>query len=82
MNRGKPKRPPVRLATGAYEQLRLRVIKRDGWRCQNCGSSRNLHVYHQLFRSQAGDDSESNLITLCSSCHLNEHRSSVTPEGG
>ena len=73
MKQVKPKRPRIKLATDAYEPVRLKVLTRDGWKCQNCGSSRNLQVHHQIFRSQAGDDSEFNLITLCSTCHERMH---------
>jgi len=51
-----------------------RVLERDNWRCQNCGCAQNLEVHHRTLRSQQGDDSEPNLITLCNSCHSNEHR--------
>jgi len=33
----------------------------------------NLEIHHQEFRSQSGDDSEQNLITLCSACHATLH---------
>lgn len=69
----KPKRPRVKLASDDYERLRQRVLRRDCWRCQNCGSLKNLEVHHKTFRSQSGEDSEFNLITLCNSCHANEH---------
>jgi len=35
----------------------------------------NLQVHHKEFRSRSGDDSEDNLITLCSLCHESRHRS-------
>ena len=34
----------------------------------------NLEVHHKDFRSQAGDDSEENLITLCAGCHAGIHQ--------
>jgi len=34
----------------------------------------NLEVHHQEFRSQGGDDSEENLVTLCEACHSMLHR--------
>ena len=71
------KKPRIVLPPDAYAQLRLQVLRRDGWRCQNCASSRNLEVHHQQFRSQAGDDSELNLMTLCNSCHSSEHGQKV-----
>jgi len=32
-------------------------------------------VHHKQFRSQSGEDSELNLITLCTSCHALAHHS-------
>ena len=73
MKHTEPKRPRVKLAADAYEQLRLEVLQRDNWRCQNCGRRENLEVHHRKMRSQGGGDSDTNLITLCHSCHANEH---------
>ena len=69
----RPKRPRIRLDPHAYEQLRLQILERDSWRCQNCGAKEHLEVHHKEFRSHTGDDSEENLITLCSSCHESAH---------
>jgi len=74
MNQVRPKRTPVRLDPKPYEQLRNQVLRRDGWRCQLCGAMSNLEVHHQELRSQSGDDSEQNLITLCAECHAALHR--------
>ena len=70
------KQAPVRLAGKRYCDLRSRVLRRDGWRCQVCGSIANLTVHHQRYRSHSGEDVEQNLITLCSECHSAAHRSS------
>jgi 5-methylcytosine-specific restriction endonuclease McrA len=51
-----------------------RVLERDGWRCQKCGSPENLQVHHKIKRSQRGNDSLENLVTLCAYCHIAEHR--------
>ena len=74
MNRIRPKRPRLRLAPEPYDQLRKQVLRRDGWRCQFCGSRHNLQVHHKKLRSQQGSDDELNLITLCAGCHENLHR--------
>jgi hypothetical protein len=52
--------------------LYLRILERDGFHCQvpGCTCRRNLHVHHIVFRSRGGSDEEWNLITLCSSHHL------------
>ena len=73
MKRLGPKHPRVRLDPEPYEQLRHQVLCRDGWRCQACGMRSNLEVHHKQPRSHAGDDSESNMITLCATCHAGAH---------
>jgi 5-methylcytosine-specific restriction endonuclease McrA len=70
-----PKPMGLRLDPVAYESLRQQVLRRDGWRCQSCGIMSNLGVHHKQFRSHSGDDSEENLITLCSTCHASTHQS-------
>jgi 5-methylcytosine-specific restriction endonuclease McrA len=67
------KRARLRLDPELYEQLRNQVLRRDCWRCQSCGTMSNLEVHHQEFRSHSGDDSEQNLITLCTVCHAAVH---------
>jgi len=71
----RPKQPRLQLDSERYEQLRNQVLHRDGWRCQSCGARFNLEVHHKEFRSRSGDDSELNLITLCSACHAAVHHS-------
>ena len=68
-----PKRPCQRLDRDSYRQLCLEVLHRDGWRCQSCGKLQNLQIHHKKCRSQSGDDSEQNLITLCADCHSSVH---------
>jgi len=68
-----PKLRRLRLDAEAYQKLHQQVLERDGWRCQACGSLRGLEVHHIQHRSQLGDDSDGNLITLCSDCHRALH---------
>ena len=63
----------LRLDPDLYEQLRNQVLRRDGWRCQSCGTMSNLEVHHKEFRSHSGDDCEQNLITVCAECNANLH---------
>ena len=69
----RPNPARLRLDPVAYESLRQQVLRRDGWRCQSCGTMSNLEVHHKQFRSHSGDDSEENLITLCTACHNETH---------
>ena len=68
-----PKSTPVRLNPERYPQLWTEVLLRDGWRCQTCGAGTNLHVHHIQKRSQGGQDTNENLITLCAKCHRFQH---------
>jgi 5-methylcytosine-specific restriction endonuclease McrA len=75
MNQVRPKGAPLQLEPDVYERLRNQILRRDGWRCQSCGSMSNLEVHHRKFRSHSGEDSEENLIVLCNACHAAVHRS-------
>ena len=68
------KRPRLKLDGASYKKLHRAILERDGWRCQLCGSRRNLQVHHIQSRSLLGDDAEHNLITLCAICHQQVHR--------
>jgi 5-methylcytosine-specific restriction endonuclease McrA len=70
------KSPRLRLNTDSYRELHRRILERDGWRCQVCGSMQNLQVHHLKFRSRSGGDEEQNLITLCAGCHEQVHQPS------
>jgi DEAD/DEAH box helicase domain-containing protein len=59
-----------------WDQLRQRVLRRDGNSCQVCGysgSAQPLHIHHiQPFRSFTSREAANqlqNLITLCPTCH-------------
>ncbi len=68
------KSAPMRLEPVLYESLRQQILRRDGWRCQSCGTMSNLEVHHREFRSHSEADTEENLITLCTTCHARVHR--------
>ena len=42
----------VRLDPKLYEQLRNRVLRQDGWKCQSCGTMSNREVHSNEFRSR------------------------------
>ena len=56
------------------DSLRYDVLKRDGFRCQICGSSSQdgvkLHVDHIIPVSKGGKTTLSNLRTLCDRCNM------------
>jgi len=68
-----PKVPRIKLDRDAYQNLRQQVLERDSWRCQLCGAMAGVEVHHIHRRSQGGEDTKNNLITLCSGCHRAAH---------
>lgn len=58
-----------------WPKLRRRILRRDNYECQECGSSdtNGLHVHHQTPISEGGSHSPNNLTTLCQSCHSDHH---------
>jgi len=75
MNSIRQRKPRLRLNPDAYRKLRTDILERDGWRCQNCGTSECLQVHHIRPRGALGDDTPENLITLCADCHDRLHLS-------
>jgi 5-methylcytosine-specific restriction endonuclease McrA len=73
MEKLRQKQPRLALDSEEYDRLKTRILKRDGWKCQYCGSSTNLRVHHLVYRSQLGADVSDNLINLCVACHRREH---------
>lgn len=56
------------------------VLNRDNYTCQYCKGKHKddkLEVHHIVYRSNYGSDDESNLITLCHTCHQLLHRGDI-----
>ena len=63
---------------GGVTLTRQNVFRRDGQKCQYCGSERELTLDHVMPRSRGGKSSWDNLITACKSC--NSKKGDLTPE--
>jgi len=65
-----------RKRTGVPRGLRKEVFKRDGYKCVQCGASKEdgatLHVDHIIPVAKGGTDELDNLQTLCKDCNLNK----------
>lgn len=61
------------LASPEWQALRDAALKRDGARCQVCGSSNEPHVHHWAYPDNLGGDSLENVVTLCAICHAGVH---------
>jgi 5-methylcytosine-specific restriction endonuclease McrA len=60
---------------GVEPLLRSLILNRDENRCRSCYSALDeLQVHHIIPVSKGGDDSITNLITLCKICHTVVHQ--------
>lgn len=55
------------------EALRRFRLAHIGELCWHCEARSGIHAHHRKFRSQLGDDHESNLVWLCGACHDQAH---------
>ena len=64
-----------------FANTKAYVLTRDGYCCQHCkGKSKDqrLEVHHLIFRRKLGSDEETNLVTLCKTCHDALHAGTIT----
>lgn len=62
--------------TADWDDIRSRVLRRDGFRCVECGGdlkADGAHVHHVLPRAAGGSDEPANLVSLCPMCHAAVH---------
>lgn len=48
---------------------RQNIFKRDGGKCQYCGSTKDLTLDHLIPRSKGGKSTWTNLVTACKKCN-------------
>lgn len=67
----------------AWERTRRRVFARDLYKCQSCGrlvmGKGEAHCDHIVPKEAGGSDDDTNLQTLCRTCHS---RKTATEDGG
>jgi hypothetical protein len=50
--------------------MRLKVLERDEWHCQICGSGDDtLHVHHKWYSGEPWDAPDGALFAICEVCH-------------
>lgn len=66
---------PIVVKTKKYSKKKisqgtqLKIFRRDGFKCKQCGSSNDLTVDHVIPESKGGEHNLSNFQTLCRSCN-------------
>ena len=57
-----------------FLKIRRTILKRDEYKCCDCGSEAGLCVHHIVARKDGGTNEPKNLITMCTACHRDRHR--------
>lgn len=61
----------------AWQDKRTKRLKRDGYKCQICGTGKNLTVHHITYE-RFGCEKMTDLVTLCKKCHAKVHERDLT----
>lgn len=57
------------LQSSKWQKLRNERLKLDDFRCQICGSPKQLHVHHLFYPAEYGTENINDCITVCENCH-------------
>jgi len=70
--------------TECWDNIRRKVYQRDGYRCVLCGKKGKLAAHHLIPVKVSKDNSLSNLVSVCDSCHrkLESIGLKILQEGG
>ena len=71
------------LSGNRWERIRKMILRRDGYRCADCGNPGRMEVHHSVSPLISPElvYEPSNLRSLCRSCHIDLHgRETVHPE--
>jgi hypothetical protein len=64
-----------------FANTKAYVLTRDEYTCQQCkgkNKDQRLEVHHIIFRRKLGSNEETNLLTLCKTCHDALHAGTIT----
>lgn len=72
VNRGRPADYGKYLKSAHWLELRARVLRERGQRCEGCGVRWPLNVHHLTYAS-LGSERMQELVVLCRACHEGRH---------
>lgn len=60
------------LQTEEWQSIRIKALKRFGFKCHVCNSTKKLNVHHKTYENR-GNENLNDLIVLCEDCHAKYH---------
>jgi hypothetical protein len=83
-NKAVPQKPIVMpyeeyLCSRWWRSRRREKLKKAGWRCNKCGSTKDLQVHHKNYL-RLWRERDKDLEVLCRGCHEGEHEAIVTAD--
>lgn len=63
----------VYIKSRQWQEKRDARLRLDRYRCQMCGTAKNLNVHHITYE-RLGNEDMSDLVTLCQNCHEQAHK--------
>ena len=61
------------LQSKEWQIVRRKRLQIDGYRCQMCGTGKNLQVHHISYEHLGQEKEIDDLVTLCKECHQKVH---------
>lgn len=68
------------LKSDSWKRKKYARLRKDGLRCQMCGTAKNLQVHHITYENFPNEDIE-DLVTLCCDCHSKVHAKDIGRKG-
>lgn len=62
------------LKSDAWKRERYVVLKRDNWRCVNCGAPATQVHHKRYLKKNIGKEPIEWLVSICKNCHESLHR--------
>jgi len=66
------------LRSEAWRNKRIEVLKKHGSNCRICGSPYRIEIHHKRYTKRGesilGNESTSDLLSICHDCHMLWHR--------
>lgn len=70
------RKTPKRVDRGKFSSKTIKeILERDNYQCVRCGHYHLESVpHHVIFKSQGGDNSKRNGVSICIACHVEAHK--------